>query len=104
MNGNPYRQFADMILGESKRHTSSLLNGNVLELGTITESGLKLDSFKHEIQDYFVADFSGSLHLPDETLEDVKMELRSGFHPGSRVLCVPINGGHDVVILCKIVR
>ena len=36
-------------------------------LGTITSTGLKLDDFKHELQDYMVAELPGMLTLPRYT-------------------------------------
>lgn len=49
-------------------HAGRAVSGVPCELGTITASGLKLDSFKHELQDYHVADWLIKAHLPDFSL------------------------------------
>ncbi|OKP91334.1 hypothetical protein [Paenibacillus sp. P32E] len=101
------------------------LAGVPAEMGTITVSGLKLDSFKHEIQDYLVAGWSVRLSMPAYTLsgtinsssgsgaatfnvpakeiEDVQVDMAAGLQPGDRVLTIPVNGGNDVVVICRVV-
>ncbi|MCD9025743.1 DUF2577 domain-containing protein [Cohnella silvisoli] len=107
------------------------------ELGTITETGLLLDSFKHEIPDYLVADWLVKVHLPDFSLigtttspvnalgeplvgastsqltrfdfketvvDEVRMNWQAGIQPGDRVLVVPVNGGKEFIILCRVVE
>ena len=55
------------IAREIKENTNKTVNKNIsslkLEFGTITSSGLKLDNFKYEIQDYKILDY---LNLPNE--------------------------------------
>lgn len=63
-NSDPFAALADTFRAEFAKHTATALDGVPAELGTITPSGLKLDNFKHEIQDYLVADYLVTLHLP----------------------------------------
>lgn len=74
-----------MMSSAMKGHTRQMASGLGGVLGTITSSGLKLDDFKHEIRDYMTA------------------ELPVGLLPGDRVLAIRINGGSDIVVLCKVV-
>lgn len=39
---------------------------------------------------------------PDETL-DVEVDIQPGLKPGDRVLAIPVNGGQDAVVVCKVV-
>ncbi|MEW6540563.1 MAG: DUF2577 family protein [Bacillota bacterium] len=61
---NPFKEIAGIIQGQAAGQAAAALQGVPLELGTIRASGLKLDSFKHEIKDYLVADWTVTLHLP----------------------------------------
>jgi hypothetical protein len=136
MSNNPYKQLASLLDGRMARHAVRAVTGVPCELGTITSSGLKLDGFKHEIQDYMVADWLVKAHFPafslvgtatgpvDEQgnplpgattsdlarydfrareIDPVRLELKFGLRPGDRVLAVPINGGQDAVVICKVV-
>ncbi|WP_135552607.1 hypothetical protein [Paenibacillus cymbidii] len=133
---NPYRELATLVAKQADGSAERMLAGAAFELGTMTATGVKLDSFKHELRDCFYADYPSRVHLPAyeaigrttvpvdadgvpepdaassertlfsfETREiaDVRCELRQGLQPGDRVLCAPLNGGHDVVVLCKVV-
>lgn len=62
---DPYKTLAVSIRDQIAGYTQTALSGLTTELGTITTTGLKLDHFKHEIQDYLVADFPVTLHLPE---------------------------------------
>lgn len=36
-------------------------------------------------------------------VDGVRLEPKPGFMPGDRVLAVPVNGGQDAVVVCKVV-
>jgi len=40
--------------------------------------------------------------LPRE-IDEVRIELKAGLEPGDRVLAIPVNGGREAVIICKVV-
>lgn len=119
---NPYKQLASLLDSRISNHTSQAVSGVQAELGTITGSGLKLDSFKFEIQDYMTADWKVELELPafqvtgsinggstsqfqfaSTHIPDVKINLKGSLQPGDRVLVQPINNGNDFVVVCKVV-
>ena len=128
---DPFRALASVLEMRMSQHAGRALNGVPAELGTITATGLKLDNFKHEIQDYYVADWLAKIHFPQMTLtgsqtglqdgegravtgtatftfdpaqiNEVRINWKSGLRPGDRVLAVPVNGGRDAVVLCRIV-
>lgn len=129
---NPYKTLASLLDARMSGHAAAAVTGLPAELGTITASGLKLDSFKHEIADYYVADWLSKLHMPAFTLtgtvaglrdgnggdvtgqgtflfapveiEEVRLEFQQGLKPGDRVLAVPVEDGNDAVIVCKVVK
>ncbi len=113
------------------------LSGIPSELGTITGSGLKLDSFKYEIPDYLVAEWVTQVQVPpfflvgtttspvdengqalggalpspltrfdfaESEIEEVRLNWLTGVKPGDRVLAIPVNGGKDAVVICKVVN
>ncbi len=128
---NPYNELASILDMRMKGHAEQSLSGVPCELGTMTATGLKLDSFKHEIQDYLVADWLVKLHLPafsitgtqtglkdsangpvtgtaifsfqSVVIDNVRLELKPGLKPGDRVLAIPVNGGQEAVIMAKVV-
>jgi len=60
-----YKQLASLLEMRMKKHAAAALSGLPCELGTITASGgLKLDTFKYEIQDYLIADWLVKIHFP----------------------------------------
>ncbi|ACV64915.1 hypothetical protein Dtox_4248 [Desulfofarcimen acetoxidans DSM 771] len=61
---DPFKQLASILEMRMAGHVARSVSGVLCELGTITASGLKLDSFKHEIQDYLVADWLVKIHFP----------------------------------------
>nr|BDD45989.1 hypothetical protein 6 [bacterium]BDD46359.1 hypothetical protein 5 [Pelagibacterales bacterium] len=79
---DPLKELALAIDKRSKGHANKVINDLRSELGTITETGLIIDNFKHEIRDYLVSD-----HL---TLIN-----------GDRVLVLPI--GQDFVVVARVV-
>ncbi|MBB3129739.1 hypothetical protein FHS19_004414 [Paenibacillus rhizosphaerae] len=132
MNKDPYGQLASSLYASVGKHTRQALGGVGAVLGTITSTGLKLDDFKHEMQGYMVAELPGLLALPrymaigasgvrtdspnwgsvamatsfyfDETeVPDAALKLSAGLKPGDRVLAVRVNGGDDVVVVCRVV-
>lgn len=132
MNKDPYGQLASSLYASFNKQTRQALGGVGAVLGTITSTGLKLGDFKHELQDYMVAELPGLLTLPrrmavgtsavredeaqwegkvldtsfyfDETeVEEARLELGKGLKPGDRVLAVRVNSGNDVVVVCKVV-
>lgn len=64
MSTDPFDIIARSLRAGMQMQADEMLSGVPAELGTITETGLKLDNFKHEVQDYLVADFLVTLHLP----------------------------------------
>jgi len=145
---DPIKQFASLLDIRMVGHANRAVTGVPCELGTITASGLKLDSFKHEIKDYLVADWLAKMYLPafsiagsgtatgtgtqsglkdslggsvtpsfqgsftfegvsfdfnPTVIDQVHLELKADLKPGDRVLAVPVNGGQDAVVICKVV-
>ncbi len=125
MSKDPYGQLASSLLSSFHKQTRQAIGGVGAVLGTITSTGLKLDDFKHELQEYMVAELPGQLSLPRRTVEgtisgdtgksavsleleeteveEAQWKLNQGLQPGDRVLAVRVNGGHDVVVVCKVV-
>jgi hypothetical protein len=127
LNKDPYGQLASALYSSVGKHTRQALGGVGAVLGTITGTGLKLDDFKHEFQDFMVAELPGVLAVPGSVMavtpmldvrsaEDPKQEesssneteiedarLSLALKPGDRVLAVRVNGGNDVVVVCKVV-
>lgn len=140
---DPFKQLASLLDMRMAGHAARAVSGVPCELGTITATGLKLDSFKHEIKDYLVADWELKIEIPqasrviktaapvnpdgsdipgstqyssltrlDFSVQDVgdpaatikvHLNLKAGLKPGDRVLAVPVNGGQDAVVICKVV-
>jgi len=133
---DPFKQLSTILEMRMAGHAARAISGIPCELGTITATGLKLDSFKHEIKDYLVADWLVKLHLPALSLigtatspvdnqgndlpgatttsltrynfhvsevDGVRLELKADLKPGDRVLVVPVAGGQDAVVICKVV-
>ncbi|GAB6988045.1 hypothetical protein [Paenibacillus pini] len=112
MSKDPYGHFADVMRTSMSNQTRQALNGVGAVLGTITGTGLKLDDFKHELQDYLIAELPGTLSISSKTVkettpirdgEEVLLELKKGLKPGDRVLAMRVNSGNDVVVVCKVV-
>lgn len=111
---SPGKELAKLI----RKHASEAAErGQIatgLELGTITQSGLKLDGFKHEITDYLLAE-----HLTlaaDYMTETTQDNPEPGTHnhrvitpnqlkplsAGDRVIVAPI--GADFIVLARVVE
>lgn len=134
---DPFKNLVATLESRFSGIAAKSLSGVPSELGTITGSGVKLDSFKYEIPDYYVADWVAELELPafsligtmiapvdeegnetgggapsqrtrfdfDETkIGEVRLNWSAGIKPGDRVLAVPVNGGKDAVVVCKVVN
>lgn len=77
MADDPYVSFVSSLKQQIVGSAQQVMLGTGAELGTITATGLKLDQFKHEIQDYYVADYSMSLLMPAYTLSgDMKVQAQ----------------------------
>lgn len=134
---DPFKKLVTTLDSRISSITAKALSGVPSELGTITGSGLKLDSFKYEIPDYFVAEWVTQLEVPafslvgtmttpvdddgnplggaipsqqrtrfdfkETKIEEVHLNWNVGIKPGDRVLAVPVNGGKDAVVVCKVV-
>ncbi|BBI31458.1 hypothetical protein [Cohnella abietis] len=133
---DPFKKLVTTLESRLSGIAAKSLSGIPSELGTITGSGLKLDSFKYEIPDYMVAEWVTQLQLPafslvgttttpvDESgeneggaassqlirfdfnkteLNEVRLNWLAGMKPGDRVLAIPVNGGKDAVVICKVV-
>ena len=133
---DPYKGLAAILDARMSGIASTSISGLSCELGYMTGSGLVLDGFKHEIQDYLVADWLVRVHFPAFKLvgtatspvddkgidlpgastsqltrfdflpaevENVQLEFKQGLKSGDRVLAVPVNGGREAVIICKVV-
>lgn len=61
---DPFKKLVSTLESRFNGIASQAVAGLPAELGTITDGGLKLDSFKHEIPDYGVAEWTATLHLP----------------------------------------
>lgn len=70
MTKDPYGQFADMMSSAMRGHTKQMASGLGGVLGTMTSSGVKLDDFKHEFQDYLLAEFSGTMEAASDSGAD----------------------------------
>nr|WP_322902955.1 hypothetical protein [Paenibacillus sp. SGZ-1009] len=129
---DPYGHFADVMRSTMSQHTQQAISGLGAVLGTITASGVKLDDFKHEIQDYMIAELPGLLELPQRiytgsvhpqgqgsfhggvslsdyafdasAVQQSVLHVQHGLKPGDRVLALRVNSGNDVVIVCKVVN
>lgn len=128
---DPFKEFVNVLGLSMDRTAGQAIDGVPAELGTITETGLKLDSMKHEMQDYLVADWLVTVHLPAFSLEgsvsglfdgeghsvtgegkfsfkptqieEVRLNWSEGLLPGDRVLAIPVNSGNEAVVVCRIV-
>lgn len=129
MSIDPYTALVVALRNNSRDQLQEGLSGVALELGTITSSGLKLDRFKYEINDYMTAEFPGRLCMPKlelagrtDLLEDSAGSRFRGqgqfsfepsetedasflvqYKPGDRVLVIPLEGGHEALVICKVV-
>lgn len=61
---DPFRQLVAILDARMTGHAAQAVTGVPCELGTITSSGLKLDSFKHELRDYLIADWLVKVYFP----------------------------------------
>ncbi len=61
---DPYKELASLLDMRIKGQANQALSGIPSELGTMTATGLKLDTFKHEIKDYLLADWMVKVHFP----------------------------------------
>jgi hypothetical protein len=133
---DPYKSLVSTLEKRFSEIAAKSLSGIPSELGTITVSGLKLDSFKYEIPDFLVADWVAQLEYPaysmvgtmtypvdeqgnpqgggipsqrtrfdfqETKVGEVRLNWAAGLKSGDRVLAIPVNGGKDAVVVCKVV-
>jgi hypothetical protein len=133
---DPFKKLVTTLETRLSGIAAKSVSGIPSELGTITGSGLKLDSFKYEIPDFMVAEWVTQIQFPafslvgtttvpvnedgetiggavssqltrfdfrETELDEVRLNWLAGMKPGDRVLAVPVNGGKDAVVICKVV-
>jgi len=133
---DPFKSLVATLENRFSGIAAKTLSGVPSELGTITGSGLKLDSFKYELSDYLVAEWVAEIEIPpfslvgtmtapvdeegnpqgagvpspltrfdfaESKIEKARLNWAAGIQPGDRVLAVPVNGGKDAVVVCKVV-
>ncbi|HDK7162080.1 TPA: hypothetical protein PTV34_003446 [Clostridium botulinum] len=76
-----FNEIAREIKGNTNRAVNEAISYIGLDLATITSSGLKLDNFKYEIQDYMMLDY---LKMKNEYNTET-----AGEHPHSHNLKIP---------------
>lgn len=134
---NPFAHMVTMFDKQAAGHAKKAVLGTKNEFGTITKTGLKLDNFKHEIPDYYVAEWVVKITLPafsligtatspvddegnplpgasttpltrydfkEREIDEVKIEMKPDLKEGDRVLCIPIDDGDDIMVVCKVVE
>jgi len=89
-----FNSVARQIKANINKKTNEALSITGCELGTITSTGLKLDSFKKEIKDYLVLD-----HLTINNTIDLPNQLRA-LQAGDRVLVATM--GSDFVVIGRL--
>lgn len=107
---DPFKEMANMFDNRAKEHAARAFIF-APELGMLTQSGLKLDNFKHEIKSYLVAEYlklDGTDMTTTEFVADHEHGVKtpSQLRPlaaGDRVLAVPVNGGRDFVVIARVV-
>lgn len=129
---DPFKQLTSLLDMRMSERAGNAISGIPSELGTVTATGLVLDSFKHEVQDFLVAEWLVKAHFPAVQvtgevtglrdgegrpvtghasmaidafeIDELRLELKNGLKPGDRVLTIPINGGNDAIVICKVVK
>jgi len=61
---DPFKELATLVEMRISDRAAKALSGVPCELGTITSTGLKLDKFKYEINDYLIADWQVKVYFP----------------------------------------
>lgn len=61
---DPFKQLAGLLENRMAGIGAKVLSGMPCLLGTMTATGLKLDDFKHEVQDPLYADWTFKMELP----------------------------------------
>lgn len=57
IDDNAVNELARAVQGNAHKAIKGAVEGTGITLGTITETGLLLDNFKHEFKDYMVLDY-----------------------------------------------
>lgn len=76
-----FNEIAREIKGNTNRAVNEAVSYIGLDLGTITSTGLKLDNFKYEIQDYMMLDY---LKMKNEYNAEI-----AGEHPHNHIFKIP---------------
>ena len=125
MKDDPISEMFGLLNGQMSRKARNAIKDDWTgaELGTMTSDlGLKLDRFKHVINDYMI---SHHLTLAEPDMTTTETDGKHGhpgepvsgahehevitptqllpLHPGDRVVVLPVNGGQDFVIVARVV-
>lgn len=108
--GDIFNEIARTIHGNTNNAIEGAMFGTGLALGTLTPTGLKLDNFKHEFNDYLILDYLKLEESYYTELETCTVGHRHEFktpdhikklQPGDRVLVAQF--GADNVIVGRVV-
>ena len=122
MQDDPFSELFGLLNAQMSDRAKKEMEGTWTtgELGTMTDDlGLKLDRYKHVINDYLISHHL-TLAEPDMTKTEVDGSHSDPIggthshqvitpiqllplHPGDRVLAIPVNGGQDFVITARVV-
>ena len=122
MQDDPFSELFGILNAQMSDRAKKEMEGTWTtgELGTMTDDlGLKLDRYKHVINDYLISHHL-TLAEPDMTKTEVDGSHSDPIggthshkvitpiqllplHPGDRVLAIPVNGGQDFVITARVV-
>jgi hypothetical protein len=111
MASNPYKELASILESKMNSKLKTTAAAISAETGTITPTGLKLDRFKYEIQDYLVAEY---LTVPADYMAQTDVaDLHNHkvitpkellpLSPGDRVLAIQVNGGKDFIVVARVI-
>lgn len=105
--GDVFNEIARTVHDKTNKTINEAMFGTGLALGTLTETGLKVDNFDHEFKDYLVLDY---LKLNDSYYTEVALKHSHEFKTpenikklkvGDRVLVAQF--GADNVIVGRVV-
>ncbi|MGY0692613.1 hypothetical protein ACW2QC_07435 [Virgibacillus sp. FSP13] len=108
---DPYKDLVRTLEKRNKKNMQYVMLGVGSDLGTITSRmELKLDNFKHPINDYMISE-----HLTMNPDYFTKVEENTHGHrvitnkelkplaPGDRVVVLLVNGGQEHVVVARVV-
>ncbi|GAA0076201.1 hypothetical protein UT300005_05790 [Clostridium sp. CTA-5] len=102
-NDNVFNEIKRIMDQNTSEHIGNAMFTNGLTLATLTSSGLKLDNFKYEINDYLILDYL-KLNLVTETAGDPSHSHSvnfPNFKAGDRVLVAQI--GNECIVVGRVV-